>query len=400
MPLDIKKAVSALRLNFFVMGVLLGGWAARIPEMKSALKMSDGTFGRALIGAAIGSLFSSRVIGRLIRELGTKKVFYMGTVIFPVGYLTVAFAHNAFFIFIGITFFCMGYLFLDNPLTIITQDLEAKADRKYLSGFHGFWSMGTLLAAFVGSFLIGRVRYSIHLSALAIIAFIILVMSARRLEDHKVHAETSSKVPLPWKGNTAFIVLVVGCGMLFAQGAEFGATDWSGLFLRDVLSITGQFYVGAYIAFEAGMILSRMKGDRYIHKFGAELVVRLCGYAGSVLWLISMLIGVHIHGSHKILGYIVILIGYFFAGMGVGPLFPGFITILGSVPGIDMGVALSRAFLIAIAGFAVVPAAIGAISDLTSLQTGMLLPIVLLAAAGLLSRIARKVPQGEVAEMV
>ena len=65
-----------------------------------------------------------------------------------------------------------------------------------------------------------------------------------------------------------------------------------------------------------------------------------------------------------------------------------------------MGVALSRAFLIAIAGFAVVPAAIGAISDLTSLQTGMLLPIVLLAAAGLLSRIARKVPQGEVAEMV
>ena len=179
MPLDIKKAVSALRLNFFVMGVLLGGWAARIPEMKSALKMSDGTFGRALIGAAIGSLFSSRVIGRLIRELGTKKVFYMGTVIFPVGYLTVAFAHNAFFIFIGITFFCMGYLFLDNPLTIITQDLEAKADRKYLSGFHGFWSMGTLCAAFVGSFLIGRVRYSIHLSALAIIAFIILVMSAR-----------------------------------------------------------------------------------------------------------------------------------------------------------------------------------------------------------------------------
>ena len=75
--------------------------------------------------------------------------------------------------------------------------------------------------------------------------------------------------------------------------------------------------------------------------------------------------------------------------MGVGPLFPCFITILGSVPGIDMGVALSRALLIALAGFTVVPAAIGIISDATSLKTGMLLPISLLALAGLFSRIAR-----------
>ena len=302
MPVDIKKEVSALRLNFFVMGVLLGGWSTRIPEIKAALKMSDGTLGRAFIGSGVGALISSRIIGRLIRELGTKKVFYIGTVIFPLGYLTLAFGPNAYFIFIGLTFFSIGYLFHDNPCIIITQKLETKADRKYLSGFHAFWSMGTLCAAFVGSFLIGHVRYSLHLSAIAILAFVILVRSGRKFEDHKVSEEMSPKVPLRWKGNTGLIVLVVGFGMFSSMGAEFGATDWSALFLRDILAITGQFYVGAYIAFEAGMILSRLQGDKYIHRFGAELVVRVCGYAGSVLWLISMLIGVNIHSSHKVLG--------------------------------------------------------------------------------------------------
>lgn len=389
MPVDIKKEVSALRLNFFVMGVLLGGWSTRIPEIKTALKMSDGSLGRAFIGSGVGALFSSRIIGLLIRELGAKKVFYIGTAVFPLGYLTLAFAPNVYLIFVGLFFFTIGYLFLDNPSTIITQNLETKADRKYLSGFHAFWSMGTLFAAFVGSFLIGHVRYSLHLSAIAILAFVILAKSGRRFEDHKVSDEDSPKVPVRWKGKIGVIVLVVGFGMLFSMGAEFGATDWSALFLRDILAITGQFYVGAYIAFEAGMILSRLKGDKYIHRLGPEVVIRICGYAGSLLWLTSMLIGVNIHSSHKILGYVVILIGYFSAGMGVGPLFPGFLTILGSVPGIDMGVALSRVLLIALAGFTVVPAVIGIISDATSLKAGMLLPISLLALAGLFSRVAR-----------
>ena len=385
-----NRAVSALRLNFFVMGVLLGGWSTRIPEIKTALKMSDATLGRALIGAAVGSLISSRIIGKLIRDLGTKTVFYLGTIIFPAGYLTIAYAPSAFVVFIGCTFFCMGYLFLDNPLTIITQGLEASAGRKYLSGFHAFWSMGTLSAAFFGSFLIGHVRYSYHLTGIAVISFFILTISARRLEAKESHSEPTKKIPFTWRSNTGWIVLVIGLGMMFSNSSEFGATDWSALFLRDVLAITGRLYVGAYIAFEAGMIVSRFLGDRFIHQYGAQKVVQVCGYFGGSLWLVSMFIGVGIQHSSKPLAYVIVLIGYICAGLGVGPLFPGFITILGDVPGIEMGVALSRAFLIAIAGFAVVPALIGEIADATSLKIGMLLPMGLLIGAGFLSRVGRK----------
>ena len=372
------------------MGVLMGGWSTRIPELKTALHMSDATLGRTLIGASLAGLLSSKIIGKLIRELGTKRVFLLGSFVFPIGYLLIAFAPNPFFVFLGIFAFVLGYMFLDNPLTIITQGIEAEQDRKYLSGFHAFWSIGTLTAAFFGSFLIGHVRYSIHLAGIAILVFTVLVVSARSLADKKPGDEVKAGITLPWFSPLGRVVILVGMGMLFSNGAEFGATDWSALFLRDVLEITGQMYVGAYLAFELGMIISRILGDKYIHKYGAAAVIKASGFLGSITWLATMIIGVNVDHINRPLAYLIILIGYFVAGAGVGPLFPGFITILGNTPGIEMGTALSRAFLIAMIGVAVIPASIGFISDATSLTFGMLLPIALLFGAGVLSRIGRK----------
>lgn len=371
------------------MGVLMGGWSTRIPELKNALEMSDATLGRTLIGASLGALISSRIIGKLIRELGTKRVFFLGSLIFPVGYLLIAFAPNPYFVFLGISCFVIGYLFLDNPLTIITQEMEAQEGRKYLSGFHAFWSIGTLAAAFFGSFLIGRVNYSIHLTGLAIIVFVILINSSRYMENKVPSDESTPTAEIPWGSVIGKFTVFIGIGLMFSNGAEFGATDWSALFLRDVLAISGSAYVGAYLAFETGMIISRLRGDTYIHKYGAPTVIKYTGFIGSVMWLVTMLIGINIDHINRPAAYVIVLIGYFFAGAGVGPLFPGFLTILGEKAGSEMGTALSRAFLIAMIGVAIIPASIGFISDATNLTIGMLIPIALLFGAGILARIGK-----------
>jgi fucose permease len=389
MDTQIKRSVLALRINFFFMGVLVAGWSTRIPEIKSALHLSDAQLGRCLIGSACGVFLASRIIGRLVTELGTKKTFYIGSFIFPLGYLTIAYGPSGFFIFLGGLFFCIGYLFMDNPLTIITQELEAESDRKYLSGFHGFWSLGTLVAAFLGSFLIGHVKYYYHLTGLATLSFLVLIIATRGLPDKKVEQTEAIKAKFIWQSRMGLIVAMIGIGMLCSNSSEFGATDWSAVYLRDVMGITGQLYVGAYIFFEIGMVFSRLMGDKFIHKYGPEKVVRFCGVMGSLLWLSGMSAGVALNDVSKPLSYVIVLLGYLGAGLGVGPLYPGLITILGRVQGIDMSVALSRAGLIAMTGFAIVPALIGLISDATSLTIGMLLPITLLATAGFLSRVAR-----------
>ena len=387
MDIQVKRSISALRLNFFFLGVLVAGWSTRIPELKTALNLTDAQLGRCLIGSAIGAFLSSRIIGKIIKDLGTKKTFILGSCLFPLGYLTIAFGPSGFFVFLGCFLFSIGYLFMDNPMTIITQEIEASEDRKYLSGFHGFWSIGTLFAGFFGSFLIGHVKYSYHLTGLAVISFTVLMLSSRSLADKKVDDEVSEKTEFRWKSPVGFATAIIGIAMLCSISSEFGATDWSALYLRDVLGITGQLYVGAYLFFEFGMVLSRLLGDKFIHKFGASTVVTFCGLMGSIGWLIGVVIGQNIHDTNKALAYLVVVLGYFFAGAGVGPLFPGLITMLGKVEGIDMSVALSRALLISMAGFAGVPALIGLISDATSLSTAMLLPIALLFTAGLIGRV-------------
>jgi fucose permease len=389
MDTQVARAVRALRINFLFMGVLAGGWSTRIPELKTALHMNDATLGRTLIGSSLAALLSSRITGKLIRGLGTKKVFYLGASIFPLGYLLVAFAPNAFFVFLGIFAFVVGYIFLDNPLTLIAQALEAKEDRKYLSGFHAFWSLGTLGAAFFGSFLIGHVKYSYHLTGIAVIVFSVLIFTARALEDKKESDEQKTGTTLEWFGPFGRVIFVAAIGMMFSNSAEWGATDWSALFLRDVIGITGSSYVGAYLAFEAGMIISRLRGDKLIHKYSAATVIKFSGIIGSIAWLATMLIGVSIDHFNRPLAYVVILIGYAIAGAGVGPIYPGFITILGNTPGIDMAAALARAFMIAMIGVAIIPASIGFVSDASSLTIGMLIPIALLFCSGLLPRLRR-----------
>jgi MFS family permease len=380
-----------LRTHFFFLGVLIGGWSTRIPEVKTELNLSDATLGRILMGSTLGIYISSQTIGWLMRELGAKKTFYIGSMIFPAGYLCIAFAPNAWIIFAGVIFFVIGYAFIDNPITIITQELERVADRKFLSGFHAYWCMGTLSAAFFGSFLIGRVSYHLHLTGLAIISFTVLVISGRALEGQEKSGEKSQKIDFPWFGKNTGIIWAIGFGMLCASSAEFGATDWSALFLRDVLEISGQFYVGAFIAFQVGMIVSRLSGDVYIHRYGPEKVIRLCGFAGSLMWLVTMLVGVEVNASNKPVAYLVILSGYLFAGLGVGPIYPALITVVGRLKGVETSVAFARCGLIALVGFAVVPGLIGYISDLSSLNIAMLVPITLLGVAGFMSRVARKV---------
>jgi len=85
----------------------------------------------------------------------------------------------------------------------------------------------------------------------------------------------------------------------------------------------------------------------------------------------------------------VILLGYLVAGLGVGPMYPSLITIVGRLSGVETSVAFARCLLIALLGFAVVPGLIGHISDLSSLNIAMLLPISLLAVGGYMSRVAR-----------
>ena len=75
MSANVVRMSNALRTQFFFLGVLVGGWSTRIPEVKTALGLNDATLGRVLMGSTVGVLISSQIIGWLMRELELRMSF-------------------------------------------------------------------------------------------------------------------------------------------------------------------------------------------------------------------------------------------------------------------------------------------------------------------------------------
>ena len=57
------RARNALWASFFLLGFLGLAWIPRIPEIKTALGLSDGQFGLVLLASTIGSIPGAQIAG-------------------------------------------------------------------------------------------------------------------------------------------------------------------------------------------------------------------------------------------------------------------------------------------------------------------------------------------------
>ena len=67
----IRLAVS---LFYFGQGLVFASWASRIPDLKTALNLSDAALGSILLALPIGQLITMPLSGRLVAVFGSKKI--------------------------------------------------------------------------------------------------------------------------------------------------------------------------------------------------------------------------------------------------------------------------------------------------------------------------------------
>src|SRR5262249_38263727 len=69
-PVEAKpgmgRAFWSVMIAFLVHGLVVSTWVSRIAAMKTALRLSDGALGLALLGAAIGSVTAIPICGALV----------------------------------------------------------------------------------------------------------------------------------------------------------------------------------------------------------------------------------------------------------------------------------------------------------------------------------------------
>lgn len=385
------RARNALWASFFLLGFLGLAWIPRIPEIKNALGLSDGQFGLVLIASTLGSIPGAQLAGRAVHMHSSKIVVQISGVLLPVGVLIVGSATTVQLLVFGLFISGFNIAFMDIAINGQAVEIEKHTKGRWMSSFHGLWSVGAFSATLVGGLIANFVSPKMNLYIIGIFGLVTFQIVAHYLlpaefDGHlgEPGEDNAGKVSL--FGKESLILWALGIGLMCSLIPEGGAYEWAGILLQDHMGIGKGLNAAAATTFSLAMIASRLLGDRAFEKWGHVKTVKFGGYFGGGLWGLGLIIGIPLSDSHKTLGLIVVCCGFAAAGFGMGPFFPAFNLAAASIPGIAPSVGLARIGLIAIAAYFGGPTIIGLIAEVTSLPVAFAFPVLLYMVVGLQSK--------------
>lgn len=373
------------------MGVASMAWVARIPEIKDAVGVSNGEFGFVFLGATIGAVLGAQVAGRAIHTFGSRPVINLSSFLLPVGLVAMAYSDSATKLFFALMLMGFGYALTDMSVNTQAVVVEKILDHKWMSSFHGMWSLGSFVTTVFGGIMISFLTPKenlIAVAAMSLIAFIPanLFLLNPREDEHAGDGEEVTEAKIPFIGKSVLPLWAIGLGLIAGMVSEGAASDWGAILLRENMGISKGIYASAFASFALAMITSRFLGDKALEKFGARNTVRYGGVYGGIGWGLCLAIAIPLSSVATIPALIIVNIGFIFAGLGIGPMFPAFILAASRLKGIAPAVAISRVGVIGIAGFFIGPTVTGIIAEATSLSWAMAYPVGMMILAGYMSR--------------
>jgi fucose permease len=254
--------------------------------------------------------------------------------------------------------------------------VERQMRRAIMSSCHAFWSLGGLIGAASGGFLIERMGVTSHAVLVTIVAAIMVASAWSMILRDAPHPEEVQerlrlpRSPLPW---------LLGLMALFCMIPEGAVIDWSALYLRQELgsSVTASGF--AFAAFSLTMAIMRFAGDLVRDRFGAVQTLRVCAVIS-----ITGLITAGLAPSDT-----VAILGFALAGLGISNLVPIVFSAAGNLPGLRAGVGLSVVTTMGYSGILLAPSAIGFIAEYSGLALIFAALSVLHLVVLLLSPLAR-----------
>ncbi len=373
------------------MGIVSMAWVPRIPEIKHQLSLSDGGLGVILLGSTFGALIGSQVGGRLTHTYGSQTIAGVGALFMPTGLFLMGSVHHVLHLFMALFVMGFGYVALDITVNTQAVAVEKILDRRWMSTFHGSWSIGAFVSTVTGGLLAHFISPQSELKAVAVIALLLFIPGIYFLlsgdeDGHRGH-DGNSEGKLAFFDKTSLPLWAIGLGLLGCLLPEGAASDWGGVLLHEHMGIGKGADAIAFATFALAMITSRFLGDHWLAKYGPRQTVRLGGFFAGITWGLSIAIAVPLSAHAKVPAVIIICIGFAAAGLGIGPMVPAFMNAAARIPGVAPSVALARVNIIGLAAYFIGPTLTGGVSQLTSLPIALYISVLLLIFTGYQSRV-------------
>jgi MFS family permease len=369
----------AVGVTFFVNGVVLGTFSARLPWIAGQLHLSSGTLGLVGLTTSIGALATMPFAARFVHHFGPKETTRVLIVASSAALVLPAVAPDLLVLNVMMLIFGALTGVNDNAMNAQAVEAEQRLGKSIMSGLHGLWSLGVLAGALIGSawahaHLDPVIQFVLVAAASAVAGGIASFWFAGQPPEG---AAAEAEVPwFAWPRGTLMLIGLVGFAAIFV---EFAASGWSAVFMHWDLRSSQAAAAIATGAFAGSMAAGRLCGDMAVRRIGPAVSVRACGVLGTAGCL---LVAISPDAAVALTGFILI-------GLGVSVVVPLVFAAAGrSGPSPAIGVA-GVATVSYGAGMAA-PSVMGGVAEISSLRIAFavaaLLSVGVAAGAGLLGR--------------
>lgn len=358
---DARTARLAVTAIFFINGMLVANWFARIPDIKLALGLREGPLSIALLCSAVGALIAQPTAGVVIGRLGSRTVTTVMALSFCVAFILPGFATSLPLLMLALFFFGATNGALDVAMNAQAALVEHQYRRSIMNTFHGFWSVGGLLGAAVGGLAAARgLTVSTHFVLAAAVGVVAMFVASRRLiPDGPVPgAAAGAEGHAPAFALPTKALIPMGIVALCALITEGAIGDWGAIYLREGLGSSAAVAAFGYSIFALLMAGGRFTGDWLTTRFGSGHIVRTGG------GLVIVGIGLVLVSAYPPLA----IAGYGFVGAGVSCIFPLILSAAARTPGVAPGVGIAAMATAGYTGFLIGPPLIGGLAELITLR--------------------------------
>lgn len=358
-----------MALLFFVNGVTLGSWLPRLPELRDRLGLGLAGVGLSLAVGGLGGLAGSAVSGMVVGRAGARRsAVWPAAAVMVLLPLLALVPHALLFAFV-LGLIAVTDAVADVGMNALAARVEEARGRSIFNRVHGVWSLGSLAGAAISTAAVaGGVGLAPQLVVTAGACLAAVVWAARLLPETEVRPRPE---PTTGRGVIALWLAIAGTGAAFAEATP---SDWSALYLTDVLGAAAATAGTGFLALTVGMVVGRMGGDFVVDRIGPRRTL-----AGA-LALVAVAVAVTTSTSHLI----VALVAFTVWGLGVSVLLPLMYRLAGSHPAFAEGVGLAALTQGSRLGFLAGPAAIGSMAEATTLPIAfvVVMGLTLLATLG------------------
>lgn len=382
-----KTERRGLLFLFLPFGVGAMATATRFPEIRDNLHLNNGTFGTILSLASIGSLIGFLTVGQAVHKYGVKPLIWVGsTGCFGLTAL-VPHLHSGWqflLVTIGLGFSMTTFHISDNAQAIHRQE---EIGEVILPRLHGMWSLGALITSLLAIAVTPFLTLAWHVDSIMLLMWLATCYGIKKTGPYFISKDEAPDTTESYSIKSMILGLktfwVISCAQILALQIEFSINDWSAIYTKDTVKMSAAVSVVSYAVFISAMILLRFNVHRLLEKYSERTLMRVVPRTGGIGFVIFLLAGSAISGSHRILGFLLSLIAFAFAGAGSSFMAPTFFGIAFRTSKLPSSVVVAQIGLINVVVTFIAKVIISWVAEATSVTIALMIPGLMLVGASL-----------------